>query len=287
MQFRYDDNDFDDVLWGDLEGSAFGVAVRLSPFWHGQPSTKMKGHLPSGWRYQIVNAGWAQFHGDACGEVHAEHDDEGWATVDCLPEAMDIGEHMARAVETWLADRTRRPGKHVMPEPRAPKPALTHEGPVAVLVACSLQKVRLQGGLTIAARNLYCGPLFQLRVRWAEALHGGISGILSAAYGLVGPDEEIETYDLTLASMSKDEREQWGARVGEQMLRRFPTGTHLIVLAGKAYRTGWGRVLNKGGLTVDRRTFRGVGYERGVLSAEIAARTAARSNEQIGLGVEG
>lgn len=45
--------------------------------------------------------------------------------------------------------------------------------------------------------------------------------ILSAKYGLLLPNEEIEPYDLTLNDMSSEEREAWAERLFKQMKSRL------------------------------------------------------------------
>jgi hypothetical protein len=45
--------------------------------------------------------------------------------------------------------------------------------------------------------------------------------ILSAKYGLLFPDDEIEPYDLTLNDMSSDEVKEWSDKVFKQMNTRL------------------------------------------------------------------
>ena len=61
--------------------------------------------------------------------------------------------------------------------------------------------------------------------------------ILSAKYGLVDLDKEIEPYDFTLNTMSADQIKQWATRV----LSQLSTVTdfrqdHFIFLVGMKYR---------------------------------------------------
>lgn len=47
-----------------------------------------------------------------------------------------------------------------------------------------------------------------------------IGVILSAKYGLLLPDDEIKPYDLTLKTMSKQQRKEWANKVFKQMKER-------------------------------------------------------------------
>ena len=48
-----------------------------------------------------------------------------------------------------------------------------------------------------------------------------IATILSAKYGLLLPDDEIEPYDLTLKTMSRQKRQKWSEKVFHQMKERL------------------------------------------------------------------
>jgi hypothetical protein len=88
------------------------VRADVSPGWRGQPFNKHEGHWPSSARWRVTSdLAWDEcgFRGHAWGEVHAPHDEDGWASADPTPEAMDQGQAMAAAIELWLADRERRP----------------------------------------------------------------------------------------------------------------------------------------------------------------------------------
>jgi len=49
----------------------------------------------------------------------------------------------------------------------------------------------------VKAREAYVGPLTRLMIQYAEKFHPGNWVILSAKYGFLWPDEEIEPYDVT------------------------------------------------------------------------------------------
>jgi len=48
--------------------------------------------------------------------------------------------------------------------------------------------------------------------------------ILSAKYGLLLPDDEIEPYNLTLKTMTKQQRKDWASKVFKQMEERLDLG---------------------------------------------------------------
>ena len=48
-----------------------------------------------------------------------------------------------------------------------------------------------------------------------------IVAILSAKYGLVLPDDEIDPYDMTLNKMKEEQRRNWANNVFEQMRKRL------------------------------------------------------------------
>ena len=62
--------------------------------------------------------------------------------------------------------------------------------------------------------------LFSKAYRYATKNYG-IVAILSAKYGLLLPDDEIEPYDLTLKTMTKEQRKEWADKVFKQMKKRL------------------------------------------------------------------
>jgi hypothetical protein len=82
------------------------------------------------------------------------------------------------------------------------------------LIACCKKKERGRH----PARELYVSSLFRKSLCYAE-LNKDCERVfvLSAKYGLVGIDEEIEYYDLTLNNMRVAEIKKWGSRVVQQM----------------------------------------------------------------------
>lgn len=95
------------------------------------------------------------------------------------------------------------------------------------LVGCGKLKAS-----TRAARDLYLGGLFRLARRYAETHDAW--WVLSAAHGLVHPDEVLVPYDERL----RPGDEMWGVRVAWQLARAVPPDATLVVLAGAPY-AGW------------------------------------------------
>lgn len=102
-----------------------------------------------------------------------------------------------------------------------------------VLVGCV--KTKLQG--RHKAKDLFISPLFVGRRARAEAL-GGPWFVLSAKFGLLSPDREVETYNVSLNSASLAERRAWSARVLGQLRECFGSvaGKTVEVHAGASYR---------------------------------------------------
>lgn len=86
--------------------------------------------------------------------------------------------------------------------------------PDLVLVGC----VKTKRSGRHPARDLYTSELFRLRRARAEE-SGKPWFILSAKYGLVSPDEVINSYDRAMADLSTAERREWAAGV----LRKLDT----------------------------------------------------------------
>jgi len=101
-----------------------------------------------------------------------------------------------------------------------------------VLVGC----VKSKRTLAAAAKDLYTSALFTKERAYAERT-GVPWYILSAKYGLVGPDEWIEPYEMYLPETAPSYRRAWGARVIEQLERcEGPLqGKVIEIHAGAAY----------------------------------------------------
>ena len=102
-----------------------------------------------------------------------------------------------------------------------------------VLIGCV--KTKLEG--RHKAKNLFISPLFIGRRARAEAV-GAPWFVLSAKFGLLAPDREVDTYDVSLNNASTAERRLWSARVLEQLRDSFGSvaGKTVEVHAGASYR---------------------------------------------------
>ncbi len=103
------------------------------------------------------------------------------------------------------------------------------------LVSCCGEKL----AHAAPARQLYRSQLFRKSAAWVEQ-QGLEWFVLSAAYGLIKPDDQLAPYDKSAARMSTEERAAWAREVALQLDARFADNPELeiVLLAGQAY-TGW------------------------------------------------
>ena len=101
------------------------------------------------------------------------------------------------------------------------------------LISCVSKKQSIRS----VASKLYTSSLFKFNLRYAQKIHSDKIFILSAKYGLITLDEEIEPYDITLNNMRASERENWAEMVVEKL--RGLANLHkdrFVLLAGVRYR---------------------------------------------------
>ena len=102
-----------------------------------------------------------------------------------------------------------------------------------VLLSCVSKKLDTKS----RARDLYISPLFRYALKYAESLDTDKIFILSAKYGLVGLDEEIEPYELTLNGMKSIEKKVWADNVLKQLASESDLDNdEFVFLAGENYR---------------------------------------------------
>lgn len=102
-----------------------------------------------------------------------------------------------------------------------------------VLISCVSKKLHHKS----KAQNLYVSPLFQKNLRYAKSLNPDKIFVLSAEYGLLDLNREIEPYDKTLNKMSSNEIKDWANSVLSQLQKVSDLGRDEIVfLAGNNYR---------------------------------------------------
>ena len=102
-----------------------------------------------------------------------------------------------------------------------------------VLISCASKKRPLK----CKARELYVSALFKKNLQYALNLAPDRIFILSAKYGLVELDDEVEPYDLTLNEMSTLEIRRWANAVLHQLAAKADLqNDQFVFLAGTKYR---------------------------------------------------
>ena len=66
------------------------------------------------------------------------------------------------------------------------------------------------------AKDIYVSPLFQLCLQYAQSLRPDLIFVLSAKYGLVTLEQELEPYDDTLNTMRDEQIKSWAHAVLHQ-----------------------------------------------------------------------
>jgi hypothetical protein len=82
-----------------------------------------------------------------------------------------------------------------------------------VLIACASQKRSYR----TRAKDLYISPLFKKNLVYARRLNPDMIYILSAKYGLLDLETEIDPYNQTLNTMSAGDIRIWADRVLQQL----------------------------------------------------------------------
>lgn len=102
-----------------------------------------------------------------------------------------------------------------------------------VLIACAKKKLRNKA----KAKDLYISPFFKLNLKYAQLLKPNAIYILSAKYGLVDLNQELEPYEKTLNSMTSVKIKDWAEMVTEQLKNKVDfRNDEVIFLAGNNYR---------------------------------------------------
>jgi len=102
-----------------------------------------------------------------------------------------------------------------------------------VLISCVSKKLPYKA----KARDLYISPLFKMNLEFAKSLNPDKIFILSAKYGLIDLDKEIDPYNKTLNAMHSIEKKEWANNILCD-LRKFVDldKDEFIFLAGENYR---------------------------------------------------
>jgi hypothetical protein len=99
------------------------------------------------------------------------------------------------------------------------------------LVSCVSQKRSTRS----RARDLYTSAWFKKARAYVE--HTGAAWlVLSAEYGLLDPDTDVDPYERTLNTMPIAERRAWARRVLAQLANRAGQVERVVLFAGERYR---------------------------------------------------
>jgi len=102
-----------------------------------------------------------------------------------------------------------------------------------ILISCVSMKLNYKA----RAEDLYVSPLFKGALRYAKHLNPDHIFILSAKYGLLKLDEEIEPYNMTLNEMPSTQAKAWAEKVLSQLSEQADFSSDLFIfLAGEKYR---------------------------------------------------
>lgn len=102
-----------------------------------------------------------------------------------------------------------------------------------VLISCVSKKLKHKS----KAKDLYISPLFRLNLMYAKSLNPDKIFILSAEYGLIRLEEEIEPYDKTLNKMGSKEINRWSNEIIAELKKISDLeNDKFIFLAGERYR---------------------------------------------------
>jgi hypothetical protein len=102
-----------------------------------------------------------------------------------------------------------------------------------VLISCVKKKLPYRA----KAQVFYISTLFLFNLEYARSLKPDAIYILSAKYGLVSLEQEIDPYDLTLNTMGESQKKAWGQNVLMDLRQKADlVNDHFVFLAGKNYR---------------------------------------------------
>jgi len=116
------------------------------------------------------------------------------------------------------------------------------EGRVLVITGCTKNKCELPEGTTIAAKDLYQGTLFK-KVRFFCERKGYDYRILSAKFGLLGPEDQIPKYDQMLKN--KQDIAAIKPSVEHNLKELLSDYDIILVIAGKNYREVMGNIIDE------------------------------------------
>ncbi len=102
-----------------------------------------------------------------------------------------------------------------------------------VLISCVKKKLAHKA----KAGEIYISPLFRYQLAYARSLNPDQIFILSAKYGLLSLETEVEPYEKTLNKMKDFEKKLWAEKVVSDLKKKTNiTEDEFIILAGEQYR---------------------------------------------------
>ncbi len=82
-----------------------------------------------------------------------------------------------------------------------------------VLISCVSKKLSVKS----TVKDLYISPLFKYNYKYAKTFNPDDIYVLSAKFGLLNTEQEIEPYELTLNNMKTHEIKAWSEKVLGQL----------------------------------------------------------------------
>jgi len=102
-----------------------------------------------------------------------------------------------------------------------------------ILISCVSRKLDRRS----KAKDLYISALFRYNLKYARLLNPDKIFILSAKYGLLDLEKEIEPYNITLNNLSSMEIKEWANKVLKELkVQADIKKDEFIFLAGNNYR---------------------------------------------------
>jgi cytoplasmic iron level regulating protein YaaA (DUF328/UPF0246 family) len=102
-----------------------------------------------------------------------------------------------------------------------------------ILISCVKTKLNKKA----KAEDLYISNFFKKSLAYAKSLNPDKIFILSAKYGLLKLNDEIEPYEKTLNKMKQKDRKEWANNVIKNLTKETDLkNDEFVILAGKKYR---------------------------------------------------
>ena len=102
-----------------------------------------------------------------------------------------------------------------------------------VLISCVKSKLKVPAKV----KDLYTSTLFQYTLRYARKLKPDAIYVLSAKHGLLDLEQIIAPYEMTLITMSEEEKKAWSRKVLDSLQKKADLDSDMFVfLAGVNYR---------------------------------------------------